>query len=77
MYMRLDYIKETYRTGENMKRKEKSKVICKHLSKNIFGFKDNESVYVAAIMDALKEIENIEKEEYQKALKVYERYMWD
>jgi ferredoxin len=55
-----------------MERKEKSKVICKHLSKNIFGFKDNESVYVAAVMDALKEIENIEREDYKRTTRAYE-----
>lgn len=60
-----------------MERKDKSKVICKHLSKSIFGFKDNESVYVAAVMDGLKEIENIEKEEYQKTMKAYEKCIRD
>ena len=60
-----------------MERKEKSKVICKHLSRNIFRFKDNESVYIAAVMEALKEIENIEKDEYQQTIKAYERCMRD
>jgi hypothetical protein len=58
-----------------MERKEKSKVICKHLSRSIFGFKDNESVYVAAVMDGLKEIENIEREECKRQMEVYKKYM--
>lgn len=40
-----------------MTRKEKSKIIAKHFSKRFCGFYDNESAYVACIMDALKEIE--------------------
>ena len=46
-----------------LSKKEKSKIICNHLRKRIFGFKDNEDVYISCIMDALKEIEKQESDD--------------
>ena len=51
-------------------RKDKSKIICKELRKKIYGFKDNEDVYVAAVMDGLKEIE---KQENKEALNIIDK----
>ena len=56
-----------------MTRKEKSKIICKQLSINLFGYKDNEDIYVAAVMNGLKEIEELDYIEHMKGVACYER----
>lgn len=61
-----------------MKRKQKSKIICKNLMRKFDYLSNQEDVLVSVIMDSLKEIKKIEEEElcqstYMEATIIYKR----